>query len=229
MHGCSNFVPENHVLYENKYCVTGRWRSIRNRYESTMSLLREARSGSIAAEHRHNFASRRRFTEQGKSCKHPKLSSWTHKFICLAYTNQEKPCSSTAEKNELTLAGLGEKKITIPDIDCSSQEFQDSIIAAFPKLGAGGGYEFLKCTPSTRKLEVIPYAISSCARRLKAWIGTANIYLRPIQINLDLSTSNEFDNDEVSIYNIAILIKYEKWHMYIMSHYSSLCSTCISL
>lgn len=192
------------MLYENNDCVTGRWRSIRNRYESTLSLLREARNGSIAAEHRHNFASRRRSSgmEHGKS-KCPKLSSWTHKFICLAYTDQEKPWSSTAEKNELTLAGLGEKKISIPDIDCSSREFHDCITATFPKLGGGGGFEFLKCTPSTRKLEVIPYSISSCARRLKAWIGTANIYLRPIQMNLDLSASDEFGNDEVR--NIVVI------------------------
>ena len=66
-------------------------------------------------------------------------------------------------KNKLTLAGLGEKNITIPDIDSSSQEFQECITMAFPKLGAREGYEFLKCTPSTHKLEVIPYSIGICA------------------------------------------------------------------
>ena len=53
----------------------------------------------------------------------------------------------------------------------------------------------LKCTPSTRRLEVIPFQITNSPLRLKVRIGTANIYIRPIQINLDLSTSEEFNNE----------------------------------
>ena len=92
------------------------------------------------------------------------------------------------------MAGLGEKKITITDVDCSAQELREHITMAFPKLSAGGGFEYLKCAPSTRKLEVIPFAIGNCACRLRAWIGNAKIYIRPMQINLDLSTSEEFDD-----------------------------------
>lgn len=171
-----------------------------------MTMLREARNNSIAAEQRHNFSSRRRSAviEVGKPKRVKFSNSWTHKFVCLAYTDQEKSCSSNAEKNELTLAGLGEKKITIPDIDCSPQEFRKCITTAFPKLNAGGGFEYLKCTPSTRKLEIIPFGISNSPRRLKAWIGTANIYIRPIQINLDLCTSEEFNNNEVRNYSIRL-------------------------
>lgn len=92
------------------------------------------------------------------------------------------------------MAGLDEKKITVTDVDCSPQELREHITMAFPKLSAGGGFEYLKCAPSTWKLEVIPYAICNCAHRLRAWIGSAKIYIRPIQMNLDLSTSEEFDD-----------------------------------
>ena len=50
------------------------------------------------------------------------------------------------------MAGLGEKKIFVPDVECSAKEFNDIIIKAFPKLENAGGFEFLKCAPSIRKL-----------------------------------------------------------------------------
>ena len=31
-------------------------------------------------------------------------------------------------------AGLGKRKVGIPDIDCSAQEFKDELIKVFPKL-----------------------------------------------------------------------------------------------
>lgn len=83
--------------------------------------------------------------------------------------------------------------MTIGDVDCSPKEFRDCITTAFPKLADGGGFEFLKCAPSTRKLEVIPFNICNSARRLRAWIGSAKVYIRPIQMDLDLTASEEFD------------------------------------
>ena len=101
------------------------------------------------------------------------------------------------------MAGLGEKKIFVPNVECSAKEFNEIIIKSFPRLENAGGFEFLKCTPSTRKLEVIPFSVSSSPRRLKAWIGTAKLYLRPIQVDLDLEPTDEFiSSDEV----IVILI-----------------------
>ena len=173
-----------------------RWKNLRSRYNNTMTLLRKSRNASIAAEHRNNFGCRRKSggMEIGRS-KRPKHSnSWTHKFVCMAYTDQDKCCTS-AEKNELMLAGLGEKKITLPDIDCSPEDFRKCITTAFPKLDASGGFEYLKCAPSTRKLEVIPFPVSNSPHRLKAWMGTANIYIRPIQRNLDLHKCEEFDDE----------------------------------
>ena len=154
-----------------------------------MSALREARSGSIAVEQRRNFGGRRHnsSTAAFRQAKRPKLNSWTHKFFCLAETEENRVPSNSVQRNELVLAGLGERKVTVADIDCSPQEFQATLLTEFPKLRKGGGFELLKCTASTRQLELIPFSISNSPSLLKSWIGTARIYLRPIQLNLDLT------------------------------------------
>ena len=154
-----------------------------------MSALREARSGSIAVEQRRNFAGKRRNSSAAafRPGKRPKLNSWTHKFYCLAESEETRVPSSSMQRNELVLAGLGERKVTVADVDCSPQEFQETLLTVFPKLRKGGGFELLKCSASTRQLEVIPFSISNSPSLLRSWIGTARIYLRPIQLNLDLT------------------------------------------
>ena len=94
-------------------------------------------------------------------------------------------------KNELILAGLGEKRVTISNIDCSAKEFQEVLFSEFPRLHQGGRVEFLKSTQSTRKLESIPFTVSSLPRLLRSYIGAARVYIRPIQMSLDLTPAQE--------------------------------------
>ena len=103
--------------------------------------------------------------------------------------------SSSLRKNELVLAGLGERSVTISDVKCTPQEFQEALLTKFPKLRQGGGFELLKCAASTRQLELIPFKISNSPRLLKSWIGTARIYIRPIQLNLDLTPTEEVEEE----------------------------------
>ena len=148
--------------------------------------MHDARNTTIAAEHRNNFGKRSSAASPSCAAKRGKgkATSWTHKFFCLSETNDE---AIPAKKNHLILAGLGEKSLTIPNIDCSANDFLEFIMDEFPKLREGGGIEFLQCMQSSRKLEVIPYNVSSSPRMLKTWIGAARVYLRPIQRSLDLS------------------------------------------
>ena len=151
---------------------------------NAIAAVREARNSSIAAEQWHNFR-KRRYTLSGTSPKARKgKTSWTHKFFCLAETDND---TLPLKKNSLILAGLGEKLITIPDIDCCPTEFHEVIYNEFPKLRVGGGIEFLKCAPGTRKLEVIPFTVSSSPHLLRSWIAVARVYIRPIQKSLDLT------------------------------------------
>ncbi len=98
------------------------------------------------------------------------------------------------------LAGLGEKKIQVPDVDCSTEEFNEVLINAFRKLKDCGGFELLRCTSSTRDLELIQSPVCHSPRLLRNRIGTARIYIRPIQTNLDIEEINMCSNkaDDVS-------------------------------
>ena len=150
---------------------------------NAIAVVRDARNSSIAAEHRYNF--RKRCSNlPGAPPKRGKGISWTHKFFCLSETNDD---TLPLNKHDLILAGLGEKLITIPNIDCSPTEFNEIIFSVFPKLRDGGGIEFLKCAQSTRKLEAIPFTISSSPRLLRSSIGATKVYIRPIQVSLDLT------------------------------------------
>ena len=175
--------------------IEGRQR-LQSAFGQAMAALRDARSGSIAVEQRRNFRGRQHGGAALRHAKRPKLSTWTHKYYCLAETDEERVPSTTLRKNELVLAGLGERSVTISDVNCTPQEFQEALLTEFPRLQQGGGFELLKCAPSTRQLELIPFRISNSPKLLKAWIGTARIYIRPIQVNLDLTPMEDSDMEE---------------------------------
>ena len=62
----------------------------------------------------------------------------------------------TGERVRLVQAGLGETLISIT-LDTSAEELHDALMYAFPRLGKGGGYEFLKLDDASRKLlSVVP-------------------------------------------------------------------------
>ena len=131
-------------------------------------------------EHSNNFSSKRKRTSLPLFTKKSKPSSWTQKFVCLASKDGVKVPTSMGGKEELLLAGLGEKKLVIPDVDCTTCEFHDVIITAFPKLKDAGGFELLRCLASTRDLEEIPSPICLSPRLLRNRIGSARVYIRPI-------------------------------------------------
>lgn len=160
-------------------------------YSNAINILRGARNTSIAAEQRHNFGKRRSTACLANQAKKLKSVTWTHNFVCLSETNDEKVPATSMAKNALILAGLGEKRVTIPNIDCSAKEFQEVLYAEFPKLRHGGGVEFLKSTQSTRKLEPIPFTTSASPRLLRSYVGAARVYIRPMQVGLDLSPAQE--------------------------------------
>ena len=127
------YVHERYVLYNHSlvlnHCIIaieGRQR-MESAYGQAMAALREARSGSIATLRQANW---------------PKLSTWTHKYYCLVETDEKRVPSTSIKKNELVLAGLGEKNMTIPDVNCTPQEFQEALLNEFPKLQQGGGLNY---------------------------------------------------------------------------------------
>jgi hypothetical protein len=113
-----------------------------------------------------------------------KKCAWKHNFMCLAYCGQSKLPSSEAERDELFEAGLGEKTIEFENMNCSANEYHDTIYSAFPQLRASGGYQFLKCVPNTRNLEALSPLVLTSPLMLKQRVGVAHTYIRPLQCDL---------------------------------------------
>ena len=102
-----------------------------------------------------------------------------------------------AQKEELISAGLGEKKIMIPDVSCSCKEFQNTLINEFPKLEDAGGFELLRCIPNSKTLEKMSPSVSTSPKMLKGVIGSGRIYIRPLQRDLCLSELDTANTPEV--------------------------------
>ena len=129
---------------------------------------------------------------------------WTLQFFCLSSVNKESiPTSS--EKEILNKAGLGQKKITLFQGETES-EVTEKLMSdeGFPKLQEAGGFELLRCHPSTRTPSLI-----SCrwnADELKKNVNPqANIYIRPIQKNLTTEAINTPDESEETSFAIKCM------------------------
>ena len=137
----------------------------------------------IAAEQKANF---KPYREKSSSKKPGKLLSWTVRVFCLSSRYARKVPVSAHEREALILSGLGEKKVTIPSIDCSWDDFKDVLIAEFPKLSSIGGFEILRCIPNSKELEIISPSISQSPKLLKGVIANGRIFIRPIQKDIEL-------------------------------------------
>ena len=74
----------------------------------------------------------------------PKKCSWKHKFVSLAYHDQNRIPATDTEKDNLLQAGLGEKEIEFDSLDLNADEFRDVLYDHFPYLRDGGGFQFFK-------------------------------------------------------------------------------------
>ena len=112
---------------------------IRSNYNRALQVVRNVRdhfNGTRAAdEQKVNFAPyKKRKVESASLPPSKKCTPWSAKFVCLADTDARHIPSTVAQKEVLFEAGLGEKIVNIPDVDCSAAEFQQLLINAFPKL-----------------------------------------------------------------------------------------------
>ena len=160
------------------------------RCDRALEALRQRRPHTHFSSLRHQLLST---SGSGRGRSAPNLfakkrkCAWKHKFMCLGYCGQARlPCSET-ERNDLFEAGLGEKEIEFESLSCSPNAFQDIIFTAFPQLRDAGGYQFLKCVPNSRNLEVLSSLVLSSPLMLKQRVGAARTYIRPLQRDLDLT------------------------------------------
>ena len=131
------------------------------------------RANDVVAKQRSNFTP---YTQPKKSATGSKGYNWSVKMVCLSKKNARRVPCSVAERETLVQAGLGEKKVIIPDITCSAQEFQGIIISAFPKLDGCGGFDLLRCIPNTKELEMISLAVSQSPKLLKSVVSGGKVF-----------------------------------------------------
>ena len=146
------------------------------------SLAHSSRNVEVHDEQKSNFAPYNR----QHSKKQSKPQSWTVKVFCLSSKFARKVPVTIYERETLVASGLGEKKVVIPNIDCSWDDFKDVLCMEFPKLKSIGGFEILRCIPNTKDLEVISSTISQSPKLLKGVIANGRIFIRPIQKDLVL-------------------------------------------
>ena len=161
---------------------------------ATVSTLRPRETA--IAEHRRLFnfqpstARNSLFNLRGNARKKRKTSDkplWNHTFVCLSSTNW-KHVPTFAEKAELALSGIGEKKISFPPYET----FEETMYREFPNLREGGGFEVLR--GSGKLLQSIPIPSGGYSvDYLKSVLAQAKCYVRPLQMDLIL-------NREVCVY-----------------------------
>lgn len=118
--------------------------------------------------------------------------------MCLDRVDAERVPTTRSEKVTLEEAGLGEKSISFPDLECDHKAFHSTVLETFPKLREGGGYEMLRCKPASRDLVLMGPRVSSTPKLLKRRVGNGKVYIRPLQRNLSLEALDEED-DEVKV------------------------------
>ena len=138
----------------------------------------------------------------GNKRKSAKRSEWRHKFVCLAYRDQDRIPTTDADKEELFQAGLGEKEIHFDSLDIEQDEFKEILFSNFPRLKDGGGFQFLKGISNTHNLEVLSMAVHTSPNLLKQRVGNSRVYIRPVQHDLDLTPVQETPDGASSVYSL---------------------------
>ena len=123
---------------------------------------------------------------QGLHQKRCRTVSWTHNFYCLNECQQSIiPCTNY-ERDALLEAGLGEKRVFIPDINASGEEFRSVLYEVFPKLKDAGGYCFGKCKANSKQIEMLSSYCLTSPKVLRSRVGNARTYIIPMQRSLSL-------------------------------------------
>ena len=120
-----------------------------------------------------------------------KNKSWTVKFVCLASKDAKRVPATAAERELLVAASLREKRVLIPNTNCSWSDFRALIVSAFPSLNDSGGFEFLRCISNTKDLEVIRLSVAQSPKLLSKMIVNGRVFIRPIQRDLVLHDQEE--------------------------------------
>lgn len=149
-------------------------------------------SANVQSEQHRIFSPYEKTSSTGKN----KVKSWTLKAVCLNNKEAKRvPCIG-AEREALVQAGLGEKKICVINVECSSEQFKsDSKSSNWMDVEA---LNFCDAYQNTKELEVIASTIAQSPKLLKSVIGNGKVFIHPIQQNLSMEFDRELKVAKVS-------------------------------
>ena len=166
-----------------------------------------------ASEHRRvfNYTARRASTfvpvaQQSRASRikgKNKVHNCTLKFYCLGNVNDDKPPPTVARKATLCNCGLGPGTVTVT-VDVQNGSLHECLIEKFPPLSSAGGYELLLFQRGGEQQGFHKLPTPYTPARVKEIAGQAQIYIRPLQKNIELLESQaqvEFVNVEVCVFS----------------------------
>ena len=159
--------------------------SVLNKYKPTKSTCTKTKR-KAKEELSSLFNKKSRVANQSKVGESSKCL-WKHKFVCLAYHDQSRIPTNDVDKDDLLRAGLGEKEIEFNNMELNADGFRELLYQFYPSLKNGGGFQFFKCAPNTRNLQLLSSTTLSSPAMLKTRVGNARTYIRPLQKDLDMS------------------------------------------
>ncbi|CAB3996334.1 Hypothetical predicted protein [Paramuricea clavata] len=132
--------------------------------------------------------------------------TWTHEFFCLAETCAIR-VPTRLKKINLQNSGLGRKKVVFKCND-SAFDVQKVLQGVYPKLSQAGGFELLRIGDPRTSLVLITPPVTGynvLFLRDSAGLGQALAYIRPLQKDLDLSTSIDEEIEQVEDKNVPFV------------------------
>lgn len=141
-----------------------------------------------------SFSSGARKGKSSTKGKEKKKPTCTLKFIALSEVHASKPPVKIRDRTLLLNAGLGEATIQF-QLDMNVVQCHEKILERFPKLQVTG-YEMLLYQRGDDS-GFIKMEGPKTPRWLKDAAGSAKIYLRPLQKDLDLSNEDHVDDSQV--------------------------------
>ena len=113
----------------------------------------------------------------------------------------DKPPATVARKATLCNCGLGPGTVTV---DVQNGSLHECLIEKFPPLSSAGGYELLLFQRGGEQQGFHKLPTPYTPARVKEIAGQAQIYIRPLQKNIELLESQaqvEFVNVEVCVFS----------------------------
>ena len=114
--------------------------------------------------------------------------TWTHEFCCIPFTYQ----TTTPTIEEMALlraAGLGKRKITVKN-KANHSDVCRELMKCFPQLESCGGFTLHRARSGGQgrplvKLQTAWYGVNDLKN---SGVGSACIYIKPLQKSFDLTT-----------------------------------------